>query len=135
MDASYDFYFGLRHHCYYIIGGFYCHHTRYVLLNSPQHSWGFKYFNYKQLSAKYETEQITLESRIEELEKTITLRKSAAEDVDTFVNLIKEYSLITKLDAATLHRLIDKIEVYSAEMIDGEKSQKIEIYYKFVGRI
>ena len=46
MDASYDFYFGLRHHCYYIIGGFYCHHTRYVLLNSPQHSWGFKHFNY-----------------------------------------------------------------------------------------
>lgn len=91
--------------------------------------------NYKQLSAKYETEQITLESRIEELEKAITLRKAAAEDVDTFVNLIKEYSLITKLDTATLHRLIDKIEVYSAEIIDGEKSQKIEIYYKFVGRI
>lgn len=91
--------------------------------------------NYKQLSAKYETEQITLESRIEELEKAITLRKSATEDVDTFVNLIKEYSLITKLDTATLHRLIDKIEVYSAEIIDGEKSQKIEIYYKFVGRI
>ena len=91
--------------------------------------------NYKQLSAKYETEQITLESRIEELEKAITLRKAATEDVDTFVNLIKEYSLITKLDTATLHRLIDKIEVYSAEIIDGEKSQKIEIYYKFVGRI
>ena len=91
--------------------------------------------NYKQLSAKYETEQITLESRIEELEKAITLRKTAVEDVDTFVNLIKEYSLITKLDTATLHRLIDKIEVYSAEIIDGEKSQKIEIYYKFVGRI
>ena len=91
--------------------------------------------NYKQLSAKYETEQIALESRIEELEKAITLRKAAAEDVDTFVNLIKEYSLITKLDTATLHRLIDKIEVYSAEIIDGEKSQKIEIYYKFVGRI
>lgn len=91
--------------------------------------------NYKQLSAKYETEQITLESRIEELEKAITLRKAATEDVDTFVNLIKEYSLITKLDTATLHRLIDKIEVYSAEMNDGEKSQKIEIYYKFVGRI
>ena len=48
---------------------------------------------------------------------------------------IKEYSLITKLETATLHRLIDKIEVYSAEIIDGEKSQKIEIYYKFVGRI
>lgn len=91
--------------------------------------------NYKQLSAKYETEQIALESCIEELEKAITLRKAAAEDVDTFVNLIKEYSLITKLDTATLHRLIDKIEVYSAEIIDGEKSQKIEIYYKFVGRI
>ena len=45
--TSYDFYFGLRHHCYYIIGGAFCHDTRHVLLNSPQHSWGVKQFNYK----------------------------------------------------------------------------------------
>ncbi|MGN0643331.1 MAG: DUF4368 domain-containing protein [Huintestinicola sp.] len=34
-----------------------------------------------------------------------------------------------------LHTLIEKIVVHNAEVIDGEKAQKIEIYYKFVGRI
>ena len=91
--------------------------------------------NYKQLSAKYEAEQITLENQIGELEEKIRNSKAATENVDTFVNLIKDYSLITELNSAILHTLIEKIVVHEAEVIDGEKAQKIEIYYKFVGRI
>ena len=91
--------------------------------------------NFKQLSAKYEAEQITLESQIGELEEKIRNSKAATENVDTFVNLIKDYSLITELNSAILHTLIEKIVVHEAEVIDGEKAQKIEIYYKFVGRI
>ena len=91
--------------------------------------------NFKQLSAKYETEQITLESRIAELENTVSNSKAAAENVDTFVNLIKDFSLITELNSAILNTLIEKIVVHEAEAIEGEKVQKIEIYYKFVGRI
>ena len=91
--------------------------------------------NYKQLSAKYEAEQITLENQIGELEEKIRNSKAATENVDTFVNLIKDYSLITELNSAILHTLIEKIVVHEAEVIDGEKAQKIEIYYKFVGKI
>ncbi|MCI5905051.1 MAG: DUF4368 domain-containing protein, partial [Oscillospiraceae bacterium] len=91
--------------------------------------------NFKQLSAKYEAEQITLENQIGELEEKIRSSKAATENVDTFVNLIKDYSLITELNSAILHTLIEKIVVHEAEVIDGEKAQKIEIYYKFVGRI
>ena len=91
--------------------------------------------NFKQLSAKYDTEQITLESRIAELENTVSNSKANAENVDTFVNLIKDFSLIAELNSAILNTLIEKIVVHEAELIDGEKVQKIEIYYKFVGRI
>ena len=91
--------------------------------------------NFKQLSAKYEAEQINLENQIGELEEKIRSSKAATENVDTFVNLIKDYSLITELNSAILHTLIEKIVVHEAEVIDGEKAQKIEIYYKFVGRI
>ena len=34
-----------------------------------------------------------------------------------------------------LHQLIDKILVFSAEEIDGEKVQKIQIHYKFIGAL
>lgn len=91
--------------------------------------------NFKQLSSKYEAEQITLENQIIELEEKIRSSKAAAENVDAFVNLIKEFNLITELNSSILHTLIDKIVVHTAEIIDGEKVQKIEIYYKFVGRI
>lgn len=91
--------------------------------------------NFRQLSAKYETEQITLESQIAELEEKIRSSREATENVDTFVNLIKDYSLITELNASILHTLIEKIVVHEAEVIDGEREQKIEIYYKFVGNI
>lgn len=91
--------------------------------------------NFKQLSAKYDTEQITLESRIAELENTVSNSKATAENVDTFVNLIKDFSLITELNSTILNTLIEKIVVHEAEVVDGEKVQKIEIYYKFVGRI
>lgn len=91
--------------------------------------------NFKQLSSKYETEQITLENKIAELEETIKNSKTATENVDNFVSLIKDFSLITELTSSILHTLIEKIVVHESEVIDGEKVQKIEIYYKFVGRI
>lgn len=91
--------------------------------------------NYKQLSAKYEAEQITLEGQIAELEEKIRNSKAAVENVDSFVELIKDFSLITELNSSILNTLIEKIVVHEAEVTDGEKTQKIEIYYKFVGRI
>ena len=91
--------------------------------------------NFKQLSVKYETEQTALEEQIADLEEKISNSKSVIEHVDSFVNLIKDFSLITELNSAILHTLIEKIVVHESETTDGEKTQKIEIYYKFVGRI
>jgi hypothetical protein len=34
----------LQHLCHTIIGGALCHHARYCLFHSPQHSWGIKFF-------------------------------------------------------------------------------------------
>ena len=44
-------------------------------------------------------------------------------------------SYIEKLTSVLTHKLIDKIIIHSPEETDGEKTQKIEIYYKFVGRL
>ena len=52
-----------------------------------------------------------------------------------FVDTIKSYAEINELTQAMLHRLIDKIEVHDPEDVDGEYIQKLDVYYKFVGRI
>ena len=48
--------------------------------------------------------------------------------------MLKEYAGIKELNAAVLHSLIDKIVIHEKEIIDDEKVQKIEIYYKLVGK-
>lgn len=90
--------------------------------------------NYKQLATSYETEQQQLQTLISEHEEILRNAKAEHENADQFVELIKEYAGVEELTAAILHTLIDKIIVHESEVIDGEKVQKIEIYYKFVGK-
>ena len=51
------------------------------------------------------------------------------------MELIKKYIGIEKLDAAILNDLIEKITVGEKYMQDGKKTQDIDIYYKFAGRV
>lgn len=52
-----------------------------------------------------------------------------------FVDLIKQYADIDELTQALLNTLIDRIEVHEPEDVDGEFIQKLDVYYKFVGRL
>ena len=55
---------------------------------------------------------------------------------DNFINVIKKYTIIDKLDAAILNELIDKIVVHHKEQAEGGRTfQQIEIYYRFVGKL
>ena len=45
----------------------------------------------------------------------------------------KELAKAEKLDVPMLNELVSKIEVHEREIADGERVQKIDIYYNFVG--
>lgn len=49
--------------------------------------------------------------------------------------MIKRYADIDELTQALLNTLIDRIEVHEPEEINSEYSQKLDIYYKFIGII
>ena len=91
--------------------------------------------NYNSLSASYENEQTELESRISELNAAIKAERENDENAVNFVDLIKQYSDIDELSQALLNTLIDRIEVHEPEDVDGELIQKLDVYYKFVGRL
>ena len=91
--------------------------------------------NYNSLSAAYETEQTELESRISELNSVIKAERENGENAENFVDLIKQYADIDELTQALLNTLIDRIEVHEPEDVDGEFIQKLDVYYKFVGRL
>jgi len=91
--------------------------------------------NYANLSAVYEKEQIEIEEKINALNAAIKANKENENNAENFVETIKNYADITELNAAILNTLIDKIVVHEAEIINGEKVQKLDVYYKFVGML
>ena len=91
--------------------------------------------NYNSLSASYENEQTELECRISELNAAIKAERENDENAVNFVDLIKQYADIDELSQALLNTLINRIEVHEPEDVDGELIQKLDVYYKFVGRL
>ncbi len=91
--------------------------------------------NYNSLSATYETEQAKLEGKIADLNETIKANRENVENAENFVDLIKQYADIDELTQALLNTLIDRIEVHEPEKTEGERIQKLDVYYKFVSKL
>jgi len=86
------------------------------------------------LSDDYEKEQQELAEKLELLEEKVKMVKENADKTQQFLGFIRKYTDIETLDAKILNELIDKIVVHHKTVNEaGEKVQKIEIYYKFVG--
>ena len=54
---------------------------------------------------------------------------------DMFLSSVRKYTRARKLTPRMLNELIDKIEVYHAEKIDGKKVQRLKIHYNCIGAI
>ena len=50
-----------------------------------------------------------------------------------WIKLIKKHKDIKTLDKENLNELISKIYVHEKEIVDGEITQTIDIYYNFIG--
>lgn len=90
----------------------------------------------KQLEAEYETEQTEIRKSLTELAARLDKLKSNDDSAEKFINVIRKYTTVEKLDAAILNEFIDKIVVHHKEKSDdGRTYQQIEIFYRFVGKL
>ena len=91
---------------------------------------------YESMSQSYELEQVEIKKALPILKSKIDELKRQSDCADNFINVIKKYTIIDKLDAAILNELIDKIVDHHKEQAeDGRTFQQIEIYYRFVGKL
>jgi len=86
-----------------------------------------------EMSKGYEDESANLKSRIREAQKAISSYRDVDSNSRQFTALIQKYFDIRELDAPTLNELVNMIEVHEREVMDGERHQRINIYYNFVG--
>ncbi len=54
---------------------------------------------------------------------------------EMFISLVRKYTRARKLTPRMLNELVEKIEVYNAEKIDGVWEQRLRIHYNCVGEI
>ena len=90
---------------------------------------------FKMLSGRIEEKQAKANAEIERLEKQIEGVKADAEAIGLFADQLAEATTIKELSSELLNRLIEKIEVSEKECVDGETTQTVRIYYKFVGAL
>lgn len=90
---------------------------------------------YLLMNSNYENEYNELKERQNVLTQQIEKIETTECNAETFTNLIEKYLNITELNARILNELIEKIVVHEKGIIDGEKYQMVEIYYKFVGAV
>ena len=92
--------------------------------------------NFVMLSSKYQQEQIELEKQTASLSEEIRKMEQEMIGAEKWVELIKENAVPKELTATLLNTMIEKILIHAPEIDDnGERTQEIEIYYRFIGKI
>ena len=88
------------------------------------------------LSTKLQTEQAQLAAEVQSLKDSVAEQEKATGDVDGFMEVIRSVEQIGELDADVLNALIDRIEVGEKTTgEDGQIFQRIDISYRFVGKL
>ncbi|TRW24510.1 DUF4368 domain-containing protein [Criibacterium bergeronii] len=91
--------------------------------------------NFNLMNVSISKKQDKLIEEIKLLEGDIEVSFETEDNYKKFMDNISKYAKIKSLNRYILNQIIDKIYVYDKEEIDGQISQKVEIHYKFIGKL
>ena len=86
-----------------------------------------------QLANRYETERMALKPKIASIRDELSAMGTAQKSRDTFLAAVRRFMDMEAITAPLLQELIDRIVVYEVEGSGRNKTQRIVIYYRFVG--
>ena len=90
-----------------------------------------KHFN--RLLVEYDTEQSALEQEAAELKEGITAQAEDGMRAQRFVSLVRRYTNFDELTAPMLNEFIEKVVVHEADKSTGDRRQKVDVYFNFIG--
>ena len=85
------------------------------------------------MSHKYEIERTELKGKISELRKKLSNTQETTKGKEAFLNAVRSFMEMENLTTPLAKELIDHIDVYESEGKGKNKTQRIVIYYRFVG--
>lgn len=90
---------------------------------------------YAAMSANYEAEMTQMKTRYTEIQMQLSTYARKTRSAKVFADLVEQYTNITEVTAELLHTLIDKIVVHEKEVIDGQIIMRVDIHYRFIGKV
>ncbi len=90
---------------------------------------------YKQLMKQYDDEQAELEVKMDKLKENFTEEQGKPLDIAHFISLIRKYKEPAEVTDDMLAELVDKIVVFEAEGVGKARTQKVDIYFNYVGQV
>ena len=91
--------------------------------------------NYAVLVSKYQLEQAELIQEADELDAQILLLDESSHNNEKWADLIANYTNLQELNTDIIEELCDKILIHHPEMVNGIRTQKIEVFYRFIGQV
>lgn len=90
--------------------------------------------HFSRLLDEYDTEQGTLEKEVTKLKESIAAQTESSLGAQRFVSLVSRYTNFDTLTIPMLNEFIEKIVIHEADKSTGDRRQKVEIYFNFIGR-
>ena len=88
-----------------------------------------------ELSHKYEKERMDLKAKIADTRHKIEELKNTNSEYGKFISAIRRFMQMDNLTSPLLRKLIDHIDIFETEGKGKNRTQRIVIYYRFIGYI
>lgn len=88
-----------------------------------------------ELSHKYEKERMDLKAKIADTRHKIEELKNNNSEYEKFISTIRRFMQMDNLTSPLLRELIDHIDIFETEGTGKSRTQRIVIYYRFIGYI
>ena len=86
------------------------------------------------LIADYEREQAEINELIASENERLAAYEEDTGKINDFLALTKKYTDFTQLTPQMIYEFIDRIVVHKPEKVDGERTQEVEIFLKYIGK-
>lgn len=88
---------------------------------------------FKMLAEDYEKEQQELELKIVSLSAEISETEEQSDNLERFISKIHKYLNLQELTPTVLNDMVKRVYVHAPQIIDGKRTQQIDICYDLVG--
>lgn len=90
---------------------------------------------FAKMSADYEQEQEALQISTDQLREVVEASERQTVNMDSFLKIVRKYTVPDKLFPELLNALVEKIVVHAPDKSSGHRIQQIDIHYNFIGEI